>query len=102
MNTVWQGEWNTPLRDLSSVKLGESVMPLYAEVMGKLATAVDANQYGYTTWTFLPPATDTYLVSGMEEVWLGQTTTQDFLAKLDATFQQEKAEGKVPTIPSRD
>lgn len=102
MNTVWQGEWNTPLRDLSAVKLGDSVMPLYAEVMGNLATAVNANQYGYTTWTFLPPATDTYLVSGMEEVWLGQTTTQDFLAKLDAAFQQEKAEGKVPTIPSRD
>ena len=23
-------------------------------------------------WTFLPPATDTYLVSGIEEVWLGR------------------------------
>ena len=101
MNTVWQGEWNTPLKDLSGVKLGDGVMPLYGEVMASLAKSVSANQYGYTTWTFLPPATDTYLVSGIEEVWLGKTTTEDFLAKLDATFQKEKAAGKVPAIPPR-
>jgi raffinose/stachyose/melibiose transport system substrate-binding protein len=101
MNTVWQGEWNTPLRDLSKVKLGDTVLPLYSEAMKALAASVDANQYGYTTWTFLPPATDTYLVSGMEEVWLGKSTTQQFLETLDATFKQEQAEGKVPAIPAR-
>jgi raffinose/stachyose/melibiose transport system substrate-binding protein len=101
MNSVWQGDWNMPLRDLSKVKLDASVTPLYGEVMANLATSVNADQYGYTTWTFLPPATDTYLVSGLEEVWSGSITTQDYLAKIDATFQQEKADGKVPTIPPR-
>lgn len=101
MNTVWQGEWNTPLRDLSEVKLGEGVIPLYGEAMSDLAAAVNDNQYGYTTWTFLPPATDTYIVSGIEEVWLGKITTAQFLTTLDATFQQELAEGKVPAIPAR-
>ena len=101
MNTVWQGEWNTPLRDLSKVKLGEDVLPLYGQAMSTLAKAVNANQYGYTTWTFLPPATDTYLVSGIEEVWLNKITTQQFLEQLDATFKQEKSEGKVPAIPAR-
>jgi raffinose/stachyose/melibiose transport system substrate-binding protein len=101
MNTVWQGEWNMPLRDLSGVTLGEGVLPLYGEAMGALASAVNANQYGYTTWTFFPPATDSYIVSGIEEVWLGSITTQDFLTQLDATFQQELSEGKVPTIPPR-
>jgi raffinose/stachyose/melibiose transport system substrate-binding protein len=102
MNTVWQGEWNVPLRDLSNVKLGEGVLPLYTEAMTNLASAVDANQYGYTTWTFLPPATNTYLVSGIEEVWLDQITPEDYLAALDAAFQQERAEGKVPAIPARN
>jgi raffinose/stachyose/melibiose transport system substrate-binding protein len=69
--------------------------------MKTLAGSVAANQYGYTTWTFLPPATVTYLVSGMEEVWLGRITTADYLAQWDATFKQEKAEGKVPAIPAR-
>ena len=101
INSVWQGEWNMPLRDLSKVKLADTVLPLYSEAMKNLASAVAANQYGYTTWTFLPPATDTYLVSGMEEVWLGKSTTKDFLAKLDATFKQEMSEGKVPAIPTR-
>ena len=77
------------------------MLPLYSETMKTLAASVDANQYGYTTWTFLPPATVTYLVSGMEEVWLGKITTADYLAQLDATFKQEKAEGKVPAIPAR-
>ncbi len=100
MNTVWQGEWNMPLRDLSGVTLGEGVLPLYSEAMANLAAAVNENQYGYTTWTFLPPATNTYLISGIEEVWLGSITTQDYLAALDAQFQQELAEGKVPAVPA--
>ena len=102
MNTVWQGEWNTPLRDLSKVKVGDTVLPLYTETMKNLADSVNKNQYGYTTWTFLPPATVTYLVSGIEEVWLGKITTAQYLEKLDATFKQEKSEGKVPAIPARD
>ena len=34
MNTVWQGEWNMPLSDLSGVKIGDDVLPLYGEAMG--------------------------------------------------------------------
>ena len=101
MNSVWQGEWNLPLKDLSQVKLSDKVTPLYTEVMKSLATAVANNQYGYTTWTFLPPATDTYLVSGMEEVWLNKISTKDYLKKWDETFQEEKSQGKVPAVPPR-
>lgn len=101
MNSVWQGEWNLPLKDLSQVKLSDNVTPLYTETMKNLSSAVAKNQYGYTTWTFLPPATDTYLINGIEEVWLGKTTTKDYLKKWDDTFQQEKAQGKVPAIPPR-
>ena len=101
MNSVWQGEWNLPLKDLSQVKIASGVTPLYAEVMKNLSAAVANNQYGYTTWTFLPPATDTYMVSGMEEVWLNKTSTKDYLKKWDDTFKQEKSQGKVPAIPKR-
>jgi len=101
MNSVWQGEWNMPLRDLSSVQMSPDVLPLYTETMKSLASSVNAGQYGYTTWTFLPPATVTYLVSGMEEVWLNKITTAQFLETLDATFKQEQGEGKVPAVPAR-
>ncbi len=101
MNTEWQGEWNTPLSDLSGVTLGDEVLPLYTEAMQTLAQSVAEDEYGYTTWTFMPPATVSFLVSGIEEVWFDRSTTQEFLAQLDATFQQEMAEGKVPAIPAR-
>lgn len=101
INSVWQGEWNTPLRDLSKVQMSADVLPLYTDAMKNLAGAVDKGQYGYTTWTFLPPATDTYLVSGIEEVWLKKLTVADYLKKFDETFKQEVAEGKLPAIPAR-
>jgi raffinose/stachyose/melibiose transport system substrate-binding protein len=101
MNSVWQGEWNLPLADLSKVKLSDKVLPLYTETMKNLSEAVGAGKYGYTTWTFLPPATDTYLVSGMEEVWLKKISSADFLKKLDESFKAEKDAGKAPAIPPR-
>jgi len=101
INNVWQGEWNMPLRDLSGVSLNDNVIPLYTESMAALAAAVNNNQYGYTTWTFLPPATNSFVVSGIEEVWLGSLTTEDFLAEMENIFQGELAEGKVAEIPVR-
>jgi raffinose/stachyose/melibiose transport system substrate-binding protein len=101
MNSIWQGEWNTPLVDLSAVKISDKVPALYAEIMKTLADAVAKNQYGYTSWTFLPPATDNQLVNGIEEVWLGRATVADYLAQLNAVFQKELGEGKVPAVPAR-
>ncbi|WP_054311308.1 extracellular solute-binding protein [Mesorhizobium sp. 1M-11] len=101
MNSAWQGEWNIPLKDLSKVKMADNVMPLFTQTMTTLAKAVNDGNYGYTTWTFLPPATDGYLINGIEEVWLKRTTTEDYLAKLDATFQKEKQAGKIPAVPAR-
>ncbi len=67
INSVWQGEWNMPLKDLSKVQVAAEVLPLYTEAMKNLASSVNDGQYGYTTWTFMPPASVTYLVSGIEE-----------------------------------
>ena len=101
MNSAWQGEWNIPLKDISHVKMGDNVTPLFTETMKKLSTSVNDGNYGYTTWTFLPPATDNYLINGIEQVWLNKATTADFLAKLDESFQKELKSGKVPAVPAR-
>lgn len=101
MGSVWQGEWNMPLMDLSEVKMSDTVLPLYSEAMANLAASVGEGSYGYTTWTFLPPATNNYLINGIEEVWLDQITAEEYLAEIDELFQSEMAEGKVPTIPAR-
>lgn len=101
MNSAWQGEWNIPLKDIANVKMTSDVTPLFTQTMKNLSAAVNDGKYGYTTWTFLPPATDSYLINGIEEVWLKKTTTQDFLAKLDTSFQKEMKAGKAPAVPTR-
>ncbi|KQR77644.1 ABC transporter substrate-binding protein [Rhizobium sp. Leaf341] len=101
MNSAWQGEWNIPLKDISSVKMASDVTPLFTETMKGLSSAVNDGKYGYTTWTFLPPATDSYLINGIEEVWLNKISTADFLTKLDASFQKELKAKKTPAVPAR-
>ena len=100
MNAAWKGEWNIPLADLSEVDTS-GLDPLYTDAMATLASSVDQGNYGYTTWTFLPPATNNLLINGIEEVWLGRTTAEDYLAELDEEFQDELEDGKVPAIPAR-
>lgn len=101
MNSDWQGEWNIPLADISDIKMGNNVTPLFIDTMKILSDAVGDGNYGYTTWTFLPPATDNYLINGIEEVWLGRIDSADFLAKLDETFREELEAGKAPPVPER-
>jgi len=101
MNSAWQGEWNIPLADLSGVTMAEDVLPIFTNAMATLASSVDQGNYGYTTWTFLPPATNSLLINGIEEVWLDRTTAEQFLEEIDAEFREEMADGKVPAIPAR-
>jgi raffinose/stachyose/melibiose transport system substrate-binding protein len=101
MNSAWQGEWNIPLKDISNVKMASEVTPLFTETMKTLSSEVNDGKYGYTTWTFLPPATDSYVINGIEEVWLKKTSTADFLTKMDASFQKEMKAGKAPAVPAR-
>jgi raffinose/stachyose/melibiose transport system substrate-binding protein len=97
----WPGDWNLPLTSINEERLAKSVSPLFAITFGRFAKGVAEGNYGYTTWTFWPPATEDYLIHGMEQVWLKQITTEDYLKKMQATFAQEMAEGKVPEIAPR-
>ncbi len=75
--------------------------PLFAATFARFAKGVAEGNYGYTTWTYWPPATEDVLIHGMEQVWLKQISTEDYLKKMQATFAQEMAEGKVPEIAPR-
>jgi len=101
MNSAWQGEWNIPLKDMSRIKMSSEVAPLFVETMKELSGSVADNKYGYTTWTFLPPETNSYVINGIEEVWLDKISTNSYLSKLNETFQNEFKAGKAPTVPAR-
>ncbi len=92
----WPGDWNLPLTSINEAKLSKNVSPLFATTFANFAKAVGEGNYGYTTWTFWPPATEDYLIHGIEQVWLGQISTEDYLKKMQEIFAKELAEGKVP------
>jgi raffinose/stachyose/melibiose transport system substrate-binding protein len=95
----WQGEWNVPLADLSKVEMKGEVTPLYDEATTMLADALADGNYGYTSWTFWPPESEQYIISGVEELWLGSATPEQFLQRLQDVFAAELAAGSVPPLP---
>ncbi|WP_082434210.1 ABC transporter substrate-binding protein [Devosia sp. A16] len=95
----WQGEWNVPLADLSGIAMQGEVTPLYKEATTMIADAIADGSYGYTTWTFWPPRSEQYIISGVEELWLNKATPEQFLAGLQEIFAGELAEGSVPPLP---
>jgi raffinose/stachyose/melibiose transport system substrate-binding protein len=66
-----------------------------------LTEASNAGNYGYTTWTFFPAATDTYLAETIERVWSGEMTPQEYLEGMQASFDEEVAKGTLPPVPAR-
>ncbi len=97
----WPGDWNMPLTSIDQAKLAKNVSPLFAATATSFAKGVAQGNFGYTTWTFWPPATEDYLIHGMEQVWLGQVSTADYLAKMQGICAKELAEGKVPPLAAR-
>jgi raffinose/stachyose/melibiose transport system substrate-binding protein len=97
----WPGDWNLPLTSINEERLAKNVSPIFATTFTSFANAVAKGNYGYTTWTFWPPATEDYLIHGIEQVWLGQITTADYLTKMHEIFAKELADGKVPPPAAR-
>lgn len=79
----------------------EGIDPQYAEILVAQNEASAAGDYGYTTWTFWPPATRTFMFEQIEKVWSGDMTVEEYLQGVQETFDQELAEGAVPPIPDR-
>jgi raffinose/stachyose/melibiose transport system substrate-binding protein len=82
-------------QDLSAVNPG------LTEILAALNKAFAANNYGYTTWTFWPPESETYLIEQVEKVWAGEMTAEQYLQGHQEVFDKERAAGSVPPIPER-
>ena len=48
-----------------------------------------------------PSAANSYIIEGIEQVWLNRTTGDAFLNRLQTVFTQELREGRVPPLPPR-
>ena len=79
----------------------KGVDPRYAEILLSLSKAFEANNYGYTTWTFLGPKSNLYLVEEIEKVWAGDITVEQYLEGMQEIFSEELEAGEGLPIPVR-
>ena len=77
------------------------VNPGLAEILEAMNAAFAEGNYGYTTWTFWPPESETYLIEEIEKVWAGEMTAEEYLQGHQEIFDQEREAGAVPPIPER-
>jgi raffinose/stachyose/melibiose transport system substrate-binding protein len=101
MNRDWPGKWALPIKDLPPELLRGIGYPLFEKTIAGLHEAFSKGQYGFTTWTFWPNATNSYVMEGIEQVWLNRISTDDYLNRIQTVFSQEFKEGKVPPLPPR-
>jgi raffinose/stachyose/melibiose transport system substrate-binding protein len=71
-----------------------------ARVKRQYVELAASKNYGYTTWTFWPAKTDTYIINDITKVLTGQLTPQAFCAGVDSQFQAEFKAGTVPPVPA--
>jgi raffinose/stachyose/melibiose transport system substrate-binding protein len=76
-----------------SAKADPRIVRLYSSLSA-------AKSIGYTTWTFYPQQTETYMIDYFENVITGQMTAKEYCQGIQTRFSTEKAEGRVPTAPS--
>jgi raffinose/stachyose/melibiose transport system substrate-binding protein len=77
------------------------VNPGLAEILTAMNDAFAEGNYGYTTWTFWPPESETYLIEEIEKVWAGEMTAEAYLQGHQEIFDAEREAGAVPPIPER-
>jgi raffinose/stachyose/melibiose transport system substrate-binding protein len=58
-----------------------------------------ARSIGYTTWTFFPQQTETYMINYFENVITGRMSAREYCEGINDRFTAERAQGRVPTAP---
>lgn len=93
MSAVGQEPFPVPLKMSDFPKnADERVARMYIELGA-------AKNIGYTTWTFWPPKSDTFIINGMDKVITGDLTPAAYLGQLDTIFAAERKQGLVPPLP---
>jgi raffinose/stachyose/melibiose transport system substrate-binding protein len=87
-----------PPISLSSSDWVPGTNPNYSRCYDEMAVNSKAGNIGYTTWTFWPPKSDTYIIDSMDGVINGSSTPAAYCAGLDSVFSAELAQGKVPPL----
>ncbi|MBU0704650.1 MAG: extracellular solute-binding protein, partial [Chloroflexi bacterium] len=100
ISDIGGGEYVVPVR-IAREDFPPDTDPRLVEALMAFSATFEEGRYGYTTWTFWPPATEQYIISGIEQVWNGDITPEEYCAEQQRIFEQDVAAGNVPPIPPR-
>ncbi|GIH14039.1 ABC transporter substrate-binding protein [Rugosimonospora africana] len=75
--------------------------PRAARVLTELNKAVSSGNYGYVTWTWWPPKSDTFVYQGLEQVLTNKLTPAAYCKQLADTFTEERKQGTIPQMMPR-
>ncbi|HEY7177070.1 MAG TPA: hypothetical protein VH442_19320, partial [Micromonosporaceae bacterium] len=75
--------------------------PRAARVLTSLNKAFSSGNYGYVTWTWWPPKSDTFVYEGIEQVLTNKMSAAEYCKQLASMFNTEKQRGDVPQIMPR-
>lgn len=79
----------------------EGIDPREARMYESLASASEAGDYGYLTWTFWPTASNQYIIDEVEKVWNGSMSAEEYVQGLATTYEKDLASESTPPIPER-
>jgi raffinose/stachyose/melibiose transport system substrate-binding protein len=96
----WPGYWGVPISQMD-INLDDftGLSRGFLGVIQETVSAVNAGNFGYAPDAFFPPATQATLIE-VDAVWVGDLSVEDFLASVQAAYDEDQAAGLVITPPS--
>ena len=88
--------YNIPI-PIDKSSLPSSMDPREARLLTSVQDALTSGKFGYVTWTWWGPKSDTFIYQGVDKVINGSMSVKDYCSQLDSTFQSELKAGNVPT-----
>ena len=92
--------WHVPI-EIPEELIPPGVDPVLIAHIRTQSGLIAKGAYGYTTWTFLGPETWLWVYEGIEKVWLGAITAEEYMERWNEIFQRELAAGLIPPVPPR-
>jgi raffinose/stachyose/melibiose transport system substrate-binding protein len=92
--------YNIPIT-FTDGEIPQKTDPRAARVLTSLNKAVASGNYGYVTWTWWPPKSDTFVYQGLEQVLTGKLTAAQYCQQLADLFASESSQGTLPHMMPR-
>ncbi len=93
------GEWVVPIH-FSAEDFPEGTDERVVRFFADFAAVTGEGRIGYTTWTFWPTPVSLYSWDGLERVWYGEESVEEYLAAKQALWDEAVAEGNMLPVPA--